>query len=156
MIRLAILLVMLASSFTSSSMLEGLGTYKTMMNTGEFCSPLGEDCVGKKCLYYEKCPASSHPYKCGEDKCIRDKSLCESYLYADSYFKSRYFKHTKITTLLEQVVKEMTKQETQFKAFQSKIRNCSRPTYFWKQSDVCLLSMSFKLQVIPCKDLGFV
>ena len=100
-----------------------------------FCTLIGEDCVGiNECSYFEKCPFP-FIYKCGLNKCARNASNCLLYLATVSYFNSRLFK-----TNAELVRNTMRNREEKFRRFQAKIPICRHSAYVWNSTDVCLLN----------------
>ena len=113
---------MLSYSTVSSN---SFGTIK-IITTKDFCSLSDQNCVDKKCNYFDKCPLP-FDHKCGKNICARKQTDCEMYLNAKFHFKTRIFK--------DFFIKEMQKQEVQFKKFQINIANCSFPKYVWNSTD---------------------
>ena len=110
------------------------------LSTINFCTLIGEDCIEKKCSYYEKC-SSPFIYKCGQNKCARNASDCLLYLSAESHFNSRPYKiNAKLASLPQVIEKTVRKQEVKFHKFQARVPICKHPVYVWNSSDVCLLS----------------
>ena len=106
-----------------------------------FCTLIGEDCVGiNECSYFEKCPFP-FIYKCGLNKCARNASDCLLYLAIASYFNSRLFKTNAELAKFPQLVRNtMRNREEKFRRFQAKIPICRHPVYVWNSTDVCLLN----------------
>jgi hypothetical protein len=113
------------------------------LRTKDFCTLIGEDCIGKKCNYFEKCP-SPFIYQCGKTKCARNESDCLAFLDLRTHFNSRYFKtNAKLAIFPEYVEKTFRKQEKRFLKFQANIAICKHPVYVWNSSDVCTLAKVF-------------
>jgi hypothetical protein len=122
--------------------------------TKDFCKSIGENCVGNECSYYEKCP-TAFAFKCGQNKCAREKSDCLAYLKAESFYNSDYFKKKSLyNALFGTFRKPLRKREIAFQKFQGKIDQCIYPAYAWNSSDVCLVpKLCYEKVLKPTKSL---
>ena len=74
-------IVLLSYSTVSSN---SFGTIK-IITTKDFCSLSDQNCVDKKCNYFDKCPLP-FDHKCGKNICARNQTDCEMYLNAKFHF----------------------------------------------------------------------
>lgn len=116
------------------------------LKSNKFCN-LEKECVGKYdstnnykiVCEYDKCQ-HPYPYQCGSNKCAANSTDCDEYQEAGRLLNSKLFKSAiDYFTLMNQNAKKMHLRYIEnFKLFQSKIKNCSKPVFDWTRDQMCL------------------
>ena len=129
--NLIIFLFLISPFYGYSSSSNGSNGIVTNINSKTFCKlAVKEECSQRN---------APHAFQCGRSVCSSNRTECSEYLRAEKKLKDNQMRAIIDITAMSRLRNyNEIKLQTNFKIFQSKIKNCSQTAYKWKPSDVCV------------------